>query len=680
MSKPLNLVILGSCVTRDAIELLGDRPWELNKYMARTGLGSFFGPRTNSVHPDFSVFSSSFRRRTVEEDLTKAGAAWLENADFDILIYDPIDERYPMAVFPDGGVCTLSAEFSELAVPASSYREVPAGSEEFWDAWTRGWDQLVGMLRERNMVDRLLVHHAPWTTRISGSDSVRFDQPRIHKHNEWIDRAMEHVRSTIPAEQVIRVDERLHLSDPDHKWGATPYHYIEDYSHDLLRRIDESSHVIEVLGESQQTVTGVSTHDLGVDKRETLDQYLARPTDMVGPWREIHQPLGDGLFLDGLLAYRDDGLPTVVLLPSAQSLASRRNPLYVRNSWVDEFLEANVIVLSDPGLYVADEVLGSWFVSEDVPVADRVAAALMSIHRAWNGTDRGLVFYGSAMGAFEAVQLAGRVPGAVAVAEIPQTDLRTYTDPDALAGVAICAGGKSVYDPSVETQVDMASYLRSLECLPRIHFVTNVFDPTYADIKLMADEFGGAVGEDDDAVVLTVSRSVRGHVPMLRPEAAQIVRGEITRLQESNSAAAPFRPHGRVNEQLFRGRLTIRDIVAFSLPVPMQSLVLLGQMESGNINPHSALISLELHGEGDVEVDTAMEEAHGVVRSPSPHVGWFSYMNTRPGLQTTEMPVTLPPGVTCTGVRIIRWAGGDLDPDLLSLAVRGVAAAQPESK
>lgn len=240
MSDETTFVILGSCVTRDAFEVLGDRPWRLEKYMARTSLGSFFAKPTRAIQPDFSKFASPFRRRMVEEDVTKTGAGWLDSAEFDVLIYDMIDERFNLARFPDGGICTISAEFEELGISEDAYELVPQESDEFWTRWEDGWTQLVAHLDARGIRDRLVVHDAPWAERIGDSEDDRFQAPYVRKANAWLARAMERIREDIPAGQIVRVADEHRAVDPDHKWGLTPFHYVGSYYADLNVRIEGS--------------------------------------------------------------------------------------------------------------------------------------------------------------------------------------------------------------------------------------------------------------------------------------------------------------------------------------------------------------------------------------------------------------------------------------------------------
>ncbi len=98
---------------------------------------------------DLTGIESAFQRRMVEQDLGKSLASHLAQDTSDLVVYDPIDERFDLAVHPvSGAVCTLSAELSRAAhVPVS--RTILSGSEEFYVLWERGWVRLLAALDAR---------------------------------------------------------------------------------------------------------------------------------------------------------------------------------------------------------------------------------------------------------------------------------------------------------------------------------------------------------------------------------------------------------------------------------------------------------------------------------------------------------------------------------------------------
>ena len=93
-----NVRILGSCVTRDALEITTD--FKLIDYTARTSLASL---ATNS-RLDSGILNnikSTFQKRMVERDMTKRFWLSLEKSQNDIIIIDLIDDRFNLKLFDD---------------------------------------------------------------------------------------------------------------------------------------------------------------------------------------------------------------------------------------------------------------------------------------------------------------------------------------------------------------------------------------------------------------------------------------------------------------------------------------------------------------------------------------------------------------------------------------------------
>lgn len=236
MSLQSRVAILGSCVTRDAFEF-ADASWVIQKYMARSALASFCGRKTAVELPPYTKIDSTFQRRMVIEDVEKRGRRWLAEGDFDWLIHDPIDERFPLANFTDAGVVTVSQEFTKLQTPPSSYSLTNFPSDEHWQRWQAGWASFVKLLDGYGIRERLIIHRAQWVERVQGSDVPTTDSGVITCANQWLDRAYARMGEDIPTERFVSVSERHQVSDPNHRWGISPVHYVEDYYREFLQNL-----------------------------------------------------------------------------------------------------------------------------------------------------------------------------------------------------------------------------------------------------------------------------------------------------------------------------------------------------------------------------------------------------------------------------------------------------------
>lgn len=238
MPNPTRVAILGSCVTRDAFEF-ADSQWDIAKYMARSALASFCGRQTEADLPPYRNIESTFQRRMVMEDVEKRGRRWLAEKDFDWLIYDPIDERFSLADFKDGGVLTISQEFTKLEMSPTHYQATQFPNEEHFERWTAGWETFMKLLDGYGVRDRLIVHRARWVERVQGSDQHTTDPETVERANEWLKRAFDRMLQDIPAERFITVSDEHQFADPGHRWGISPFHYVEGYYTDFLEKLAE---------------------------------------------------------------------------------------------------------------------------------------------------------------------------------------------------------------------------------------------------------------------------------------------------------------------------------------------------------------------------------------------------------------------------------------------------------
>lgn len=223
-------------MTRDAFEFADDS-WYLSGYMARSGLASFCGRATRAELPPYENIASAFQRRMVVADVEKRSRRWLAKKHFEWLIYDPIDERLPIADLDDGGVLTVSQEFSRLGLPADRYRQTLFPSDEHFERWTAGWETFMRLLDNHGVRDRLLVHRAQWVQHVQGSDQLTNEPEVIARANDWLERAYARMAEDIPAERFIAVSDEHQVADPAHRWGVSPFHYVEGYYREFLEEL-----------------------------------------------------------------------------------------------------------------------------------------------------------------------------------------------------------------------------------------------------------------------------------------------------------------------------------------------------------------------------------------------------------------------------------------------------------
>ena len=241
MNSPLRLLIFGSCVSRDILNYQqGDTQLVLVDYYARSSIASM-GARPIEMPSTVQSISSKFQRKMVERDIRKDFLNDLAGLQFDLLLIDLIDERFTLYVEPDGGVCTLSLELSSTGFPSDSGKgsRISSGSEEFWRLWEAGWLILVNKLKCLGGLDRLRVNQVFWSSRTAngGNFEPHYSYRQIDSANQFLDRMYQRISADIPPGQFLRFDHRLMAGSITHKWGISPFHYVDAYYHAAIQQL-----------------------------------------------------------------------------------------------------------------------------------------------------------------------------------------------------------------------------------------------------------------------------------------------------------------------------------------------------------------------------------------------------------------------------------------------------------
>lgn len=225
----MKIGILGSCISRDIF-----REMKLNhlvrEYRARTSIHSI----TQSESADDSKINypdSNFQSKMVKCDFEKTE---LDLADCDFLILDLIDERFQL-ITNFGSVVTLSNELRTSNKIDSIINYISRGTEEDFRLWREA------LKKFSKMINIPIILHK---SRLSGvlnhkSDDIKVDYQYIEKMNQILIEYEKIIYEELEIIGTIDVNEDLLISDVNHVWGYSPYHYIHEYYEDALQQIFE---------------------------------------------------------------------------------------------------------------------------------------------------------------------------------------------------------------------------------------------------------------------------------------------------------------------------------------------------------------------------------------------------------------------------------------------------------
>ncbi|MHA7862045.1 DUF6270 domain-containing protein [Tessaracoccus sp. Y36] len=210
---------------RDTFEQL-KHEHELTGYVARQSLISAASAPT-ALGTDFEP--KGFEDRQVLGDLTSSLFGRIEevHATTDLLVLDLLVERLGVVALPDGTHVTRTPHLNRTGILGDLFASSPMiklGTREHFDLWRPAAQQLVDLLRSLGMLERTMLLETPFATRTTAGTEVKpyagwTPEVVVAKYSLYYGFLRD---AGMPS---VRIPNELVLSDDDHKWGASPFHY-----------------------------------------------------------------------------------------------------------------------------------------------------------------------------------------------------------------------------------------------------------------------------------------------------------------------------------------------------------------------------------------------------------------------------------------------------------------------
>ncbi|QCZ92409.1 DUF6270 domain-containing protein [Salinimonas iocasae] len=224
-----SIFILGSCVSRDAIELFSDGEIQLVSYLARTSFASQASPSIEKF-PHYANFKSNFQKRMVESDLRKKLHNELRVKDFELIIVDFIDDRFDLVEYENVGLATRSVEFMSVCEPNSITNRISHHGDVYNVLWKLGFNRFLKELKESGSLHKLRINKAFWANRNqSGQSLSKFSNSVIEKENAYLNSRYGYAESLLDKINFFTFNSQDFVADSNHKWGESPFHYTSDY-------------------------------------------------------------------------------------------------------------------------------------------------------------------------------------------------------------------------------------------------------------------------------------------------------------------------------------------------------------------------------------------------------------------------------------------------------------------
>lgn len=244
VGRVANIFIYGGCVTRDAFEHMKDQH-ALVHYVARQSLISAASPATTILSVD--NLGAGFQNRSVRGDLQSSLHPHITRLapGTDLFVFDLLSERLGVYRLPGGTYITKSVELAKTGLIATLPRaavSVPFGTDAHFALWKPAAEALVARLRMTGLLERALLFEVPWTdVTIAGEAVPRFRGWEASYANSLYARYYGYMRQL--GIRVVSIPEELALSTDNHKWGPSPYHFVDEtyiwMKHQILSVLDE---------------------------------------------------------------------------------------------------------------------------------------------------------------------------------------------------------------------------------------------------------------------------------------------------------------------------------------------------------------------------------------------------------------------------------------------------------
>lgn len=246
MKSRLKVSIYGGCVSRDILNYDdNDKPClHLVNYNARSSIATLGKDNiskkiSDKYFKELNKIESNFQRRMVEADFRNDFIKSAKSTDYDLLLIDFLVDRFHLAEI-DGKLVTRSVEFVRSGIKPS--KVVNTFSDEFLEHWYKGVSNFLGVMNETRGLEAVRVNKVYWAdTATKPEDTVEMKNKwSIDKQNDKLDVMYSYIEKLLPKNCMIEVPNSILIANSDHKWGFSPFHYIDDYYYTMLDLLKDS--------------------------------------------------------------------------------------------------------------------------------------------------------------------------------------------------------------------------------------------------------------------------------------------------------------------------------------------------------------------------------------------------------------------------------------------------------
>lgn len=239
------VAIFGSCVSRDAFELVPSPDFTVASYVARTSLPSLFSPPMKIEIEEISA-ANSFEARCIHGDLTKRSLS-IFDSDAEVFIVDLIEERFDLIDL--AGCLALKTGNLEKSGVLSRFPEAKTLkrlSNETATLWLESSKKFADLVRygQKRQSKKFILHKAWHAEQYADGETPGLQHafgppldlfPRLH--NPLLETYYNQLTSLIAFDAVVELPRQLIVADSAHRWKLFPFHYVAGYYISFMERL-----------------------------------------------------------------------------------------------------------------------------------------------------------------------------------------------------------------------------------------------------------------------------------------------------------------------------------------------------------------------------------------------------------------------------------------------------------
>ena len=225
MTGPVNVFILGSCVSRDPFEFADGRDFNIAAYFARSSFASL----DSKPFVDERILAnieSKFQKRVVKADMDKSVFHELKERAYDLLLIDLIDERFGLSLSKES-VHTVSSEYKKALYKPNDYKIIRSFTSEKRELWLKGLTKIKSFLEANSLDTKLVINKVYWSLNSGNSQRVSclYSEEFVCSVNHELEWMYQSISRLLPRSRFIEYRPNELEIDEEHKWGMQPFHY-----------------------------------------------------------------------------------------------------------------------------------------------------------------------------------------------------------------------------------------------------------------------------------------------------------------------------------------------------------------------------------------------------------------------------------------------------------------------